>query len=79
MIYFSKGKPDTGSFSELYRKAKSQRQVNHMSIQNTIADLVGYGLATGLIRDEDSIYTANRLLELLHFAENREKDEVRDV
>ena len=36
-----------------------------MNIQNTIADLVGYGLATGLIRDEDSIYTANRLLELL--------------
>ncbi len=35
-------------------------------IQNDIARLVQYGLATGLIEKADSIYTANRLLELLH-------------
>ncbi len=34
-------------------------------IQRAIADLVCYGRATGLISREDSIYTANRLLELL--------------
>ncbi len=34
-------------------------------IQKAIASLVCYGLATGLIENEDGIYTANRLLELL--------------
>lgn len=34
-------------------------------IQKWIAKLVQYGLATGLIEKEDSIYTTNRLLELL--------------
>ena len=34
-------------------------------VQNAIAKLVQYGLATGLIEKEDSLYTANRLLELL--------------
>ncbi len=34
-------------------------------IQKAISKLVCYGLATGLIENEDSIYTANRLLELL--------------
>ena len=36
-----------------------------MNVQTAIASLVKYGLATGLIRDEDAIYTANRLLEIL--------------
>ena len=34
-------------------------------IQKAIAQLVCYAMATGLIENEDSIYTANRLLELL--------------
>ena len=33
-------------------------------IQNSIRELVRYGLATGLVEPEDSIYTTNRLLEL---------------
>ena len=35
-------------------------------IQNVISRLVQYGLATQLIEKEDGIFTANRLLELLH-------------
>ena len=35
-------------------------------IQSNIVKLVQYGLATELIEEEDAIYTANRLLELLH-------------
>jgi UDPglucose--hexose-1-phosphate uridylyltransferase len=34
-------------------------------IQESITKLVQYGLETGLITEEDAIYTANRLLELL--------------
>ncbi len=34
-------------------------------IQDKIAELVRYGLATELITEEDAVYTANRLLELL--------------
>ena len=44
-------------------------------IQNAIAKLVQYGLATGLIEKEDSIYTANRLLELLHMDSLEEEAE----
>ncbi len=35
-------------------------------IQDSIAKLVQYGLETGLIRHEDAVYTANKVLELLH-------------
>ena len=35
-------------------------------IQSNIVKLVQYGLTTELIEEEDAIYTANRLLELLH-------------
>ena len=35
-------------------------------IQKNISKLVRYGLETGLIAQEDAIYTANRLLERLH-------------
>ncbi len=35
-------------------------------IQESIAKLVQYGLETGLIRHEDAVYTANKVLELLH-------------
>ncbi|HIR75773.1 MAG TPA: UDP-glucose--hexose-1-phosphate uridylyltransferase [Candidatus Choladousia intestinipullorum] len=35
-------------------------------IQSSIAKLVQYGLETGLLAREDAVYTANRLLELLH-------------
>ncbi len=34
-------------------------------IQKAIADLVGYGLAVGLIEPGDALYTANRILETL--------------
>lgn len=34
-------------------------------VQNAIGKLVCYGLAVGLIKQEDAAYTANRLLELL--------------
>lgn len=35
-------------------------------IQSSIVKLVQYGLDTGLIEAEDAVFTANRLLELLH-------------
>lgn len=35
-------------------------------IQNAVAKLIQYGIYTELIKPEDAIYTANRLLELLH-------------
>ncbi len=35
-------------------------------IQKAIAKLIQYGLYTELIKPEDAIYTANRLIELLH-------------
>ena len=35
-----------------------------MTITQNINRLVGYGLTTGLIKEEDTIYTQNRLLEL---------------
>ena len=38
-------------------------------IQNAAAQLVCYGLAAGLIERDDSIYTANRILELLRIDE----------
>ena len=44
-------------------------------IQNAISRLVQYGLATGLIEKEDGIYTANRLLELLHMDTLEEETE----
>ena len=34
-------------------------------VQEAIAKLVQYGLATGLIEEADRLYTANRLLEML--------------
>ena len=37
-----------------------------MNIQTALEKLVCYGLAAGLIENADGIYTANRLLELLH-------------
>ena len=45
-------------------------------IQKLIADLVCYGLASGLIGSEDSIYTANRLIELLGLDELSAEAEV---
>ncbi len=37
-------------------------------IQNAIAKLIQYGLYTGLIKPEDAIYTANRVIDLLHIS-----------
>ena len=41
-------------------------------IQNNIKKLVEYGLITGLIGEEDKIYTTNRLLELFQLEELEE-------
>ena len=43
-------------------------------IQENIRKLVQYGLQTGLITEEDKIYTTNRLLELFHLDEMEEND-----
>ena len=48
-------------------------------IQKNIRELVQYGLLTGLIEEEDRIYTINRLLELFGLdalEECGEQDEV---
>ncbi|MGN0158692.1 MAG: UDP-glucose--hexose-1-phosphate uridylyltransferase [Brotaphodocola sp.] len=44
-------------------------------IQTAIAKLIQYGIYTELIKPEDAIYTANRLLELLHIGALEEKTE----
>lgn len=46
-------------------------------IQKAIADLIGYGLATGLIETEDAIYSANKILEALHLDTLEEETERR--
>ena len=38
-----------------------------MDIQVLIRKLVSYGVQTGLVPEEDVIYTTNRLLELLNW------------
>ena len=43
-------------------------------IQSSIRELVRYGLATGLVEPEDTIYTANRLLELFGLDELEDAD-----
>ena len=43
-------------------------------IQSSIRELVRYGLATGLVEPEDTIYTANRLLELFVLDELEDAD-----
>ncbi|MDE7428191.1 MAG: UDP-glucose--hexose-1-phosphate uridylyltransferase, partial [Lachnospiraceae bacterium] len=45
-------------------------------IQNNIKKLVEYGLITGLIGEEDKIYTTNRLLELFQLEELEEGGDV---
>ncbi len=44
-------------------------------IQKAIADLVGYGLAAGLIETEDALYSANKILEVLQLEELEESAE----
>ncbi|MDD3796227.1 MAG: UDP-glucose--hexose-1-phosphate uridylyltransferase [Lachnospiraceae bacterium] len=44
-------------------------------VQEMLGKLVQYGLATGLIMKEDTIYTTNRLLELLQLDSLEEKTE----
>ena len=44
-------------------------------IQKNIRKLVQYGLQTGLIAEEDKIYTTNRLLELFELDELEDSDE----
>ena len=48
-------------------------------IQNSIRELVRYGLATGLIEPEDTIYTTNRLLELFGLDELEDAERYYDL
>lgn len=48
-------------------------------IQKNIRELVQYGLLTGLIEEEDRIYTTNRLLELFGLDELEERGEQDEV
>ncbi len=50
-----------------------------MTVYQAINALVGYGLKTGLIESEDTVYTQNRLLELFHLDSFEESDEVSAV
>ena len=45
------------------------KTVSYTHLQNSIRELVRYGLATGLVEPEDTIYTTNRLLELFGLEE----------
>ena len=47
-----------------------------MDIQVLIRKLVSYGVQTGLVPEEDVIYTTNRLLELFELDELEERDDV---
>ena len=44
-------------------------------IQTEIRKLVQYGLLTGLVPEEDKIYTTNRLLEIFALEELQDLDE----
>ena len=44
-------------------------------IQNAIAKLIQYGLYTELIKPEDAIYTANKLIDLLRVGALEEETE----
>jgi UDPglucose--hexose-1-phosphate uridylyltransferase len=43
-------------------------------INTLVRELVNYGLHTGLVQQEDEVYTINRLLEILHLDEYQEPD-----
>ena len=47
-----------------------------MDIQVLIRKLVSYGVQTGLVPEEDVIYTTNRFLELFELDELEERDNV---
>lgn len=55
-------------------KNKISEEGAHIMIQENIKKLVQYGLQTGLIRQADTIYTTNRLLELFMLDELEEDD-----
>ena len=46
-------------------------EMRENDLRNSIRELVRYGLATGLVEPEDTIYTTNRLLELLAWRNRR--------
>ena len=47
-----------------------------MDIQVLIRKLVSYGVQTGLVPEEDVIYTTNRLLELFELDELEDRNNV---
>ena len=47
-----------------YRLRGITAEMRENMIQKSIRELVRYGLATGLVEPEDTIYTANRLLRM---------------
>ena len=51
-------------------------EVENKTIQEDIRRLVSYGRKTGLVCEEDVIYTTNRLLELFGLEELEETDKV---
>ena len=51
-------------------------EVENKTIQEDIRRLVSYGRKTGLVCEEDVIYTTNRLLELFGLEELEETDEI---
>ena len=57
-----------------YRLRGNTAEMRENMIQKSIRELVRYGLATGLVEPEDTIYTANRLLELFGLEELEDAD-----
>lgn len=57
-----------------YRLRGITAEMRENMIQKSIRELVRYGLATGLVEPEDTIYTANRLLELFGLEELEDAD-----
>lgn len=57
-----------------YRLRGITVEMRENMIQKSIRELVRYGLATGLVEPEDTIYTANRLLELFGLEELEDAD-----
>ena len=63
------------SAAEAVRMVRRQNG-EKMDIQVLIRKLVSYGVQTGLVPEEDVIYTTNRLLELFELDELEDRDNV---
>ena len=54
---------------------KTEKKTETKTIQSDIRKLVQYGVITGLVPEEDVIFTTNRLLELFGLEDLEETDE----